>query len=607
MEQKVIALLGQPNSGKSSLFNILTGSRQHVGNWPGKTVEQKEGEFTYKGDKYLVADLPGSYSLSANSDEEIITRNYINSGKADMVCVLADASQLQRSLYMLADFAGCTVPAILLLNMMDVAGEQGIKIDTDKLSEKLGIPVLPFVAVDKKSYDNFYEVIELVMKNKPVLNVPKMKDAEEKFRWIDELLSDTVTREERQVGRLSKFDRIATSKRWGKWIAFGFLFVIFVVAMLMSGIVCSIVNVCCTALAGALRTGMTSINVHVALISLVCDVLVNVLYFASMMASFVLGITLGFNILEQTGYLARISFVFDGTMSGLGLQGKAVMPFFMGLGCTIAGTTGTRVIDNWGQKILTIAMAWAVPCAATWSIVPALAVTFFGTIGGTEVVIGILAFMVVIMALVNFVFGKKLSPTDSKVGMIMELPPYHKPRWKSLFSMTFSRTLEIFFRALRMITLVSIVFFVLSFSSTGNPADSLIYKIGIFVEPVTRFFGLGWQAFMAFIASMISKESLLGVLNTLYSGGGDMVASTFGAKAAGANTGIAAILAENISKPEALAFLFAITFNMPCVSALASTAKEAHSVKWTAKIALFYTAVALCISCIVYHVGLLIW
>jgi ferrous iron transport protein B len=607
MGQKVIALLGQPNSGKSSLFNILTGSRQHVGNWPGKTVEQKEGEFTYQGEKYLVADLPGSYSLSANSDEEVITRDYINSGKADMVCILADASQLQRSLYMLADFAGCKVPAMLLLNMMDVAGEQGIKIDTDRISEKLGIPVLPFVAVEKKSYDDFYEIMEQVLKNKPMLKASKMNDAEEKFCWIDELLSDAVERKEQSGERLSKFDRLATSKRWGKWIAFGILFVIFVVAMLLSGIVCSIVNVCCTALAGVLRTGMTAIHVHTALISLVCDVLVNVLYFASMMASFVLGITLGFNLLEQTGYLARISFVFDGTMSGLGLQGKAVMPFFMGLGCTIAGTTGTRVIDNWGQKILTIAMAWAVPCAATWSIVPALAVTFFGTVGGTAVVIGILAFMVAIMALVNLVFGKKLSPADSKVGMIMELPPYHKPRWKSLFGMTFSRTLEIFFRALRMITLVSIVFFLLSFSTTGNPADSLIYKIGILIEPVTKFFGLGWQAFMAFIASMISKESLLGVLNTLYSGGSDIVASTFGAKAAGANTGIAAILAENISKAEALAFLFAITFNMPCVSALASTAKEAHSVKWTAKIALFYTAVSLCISCIVYHIGLLIW
>jgi ferrous iron transport protein B len=155
--------------------------------------------------------------------------------------------------------------------------------------------------------------------------------------------------------------------------------------------------------------------------------------------------------------------------------------------------------------------------------------------------------------------------------------------WKSLFAMTFSRTLEIFLRALRMITLVSVVFFLLSFSTTGDPTDSLIYKIGIFIEPVTKFFGLGWQAFMAFVASMISKESLLGVLNTLYSGGGDMVASTFGAKAAGANTGIAAILAENISKA------------------------EAHSVKWTAKIALFYTITALCISCIVYHVGLLLF
>jgi ferrous iron transport protein B len=377
--------------------------------------------------------------------------------------------------------------------------------------------------------------------------------------------------------------------------------------MLLSGIVCGIVSVVCSALSSVLRTGMTAIHVHAVLISLVCDVLVNVLYFASMMASFVLGITLGFNILEQTGYLARISFIFDETMSGLGLQGKAVMPFFMGLGCTIAGATGTRVIDNWGQKILTIAMAWAVPCAATWSIVPALAVTFFGPLGGTAVVIGILVFMVVIMALVNAVFGKKLSPAENRVGMIMELPPYHKPRWKSMFAMTFSRTLEIFFRALRMIMLVSVVFFVLSFSTTGNPADSLIYKIGICIEPVTRFFGLGWQAFMAFIASMISKESLLGVLNTLYSGGGDIVASTFGAKAAGANTGIASILADNISKPEALAFLFAITFNMPCVSALASTAKEAHSIKWTAKIALFYTVVALCVSCVVYHVGMLIF
>ncbi len=116
-----IALLGQPNSGKSTLFNALTGLRQHVGNWPGKTVEKKEGSFTYAGKEYNVADLPGSYSLSANSDEEVITRDFITSGKADIVCILADSSQLQRSLFMLADYAGINAPCFLLLNMADVS------------------------------------------------------------------------------------------------------------------------------------------------------------------------------------------------------------------------------------------------------------------------------------------------------------------------------------------------------------------------------------------------------------------------------------------------------------------------------------------------------
>lgn len=126
--QYTIALLGQPNSGKSTLFNGLTGSRQHVGNWPGKTVEKKEGTFSYDGTNYNIVDLPGTYSLVANSDEEIVTRDYIQNGHADMVCILADASQLERSLFMLSDYAGIRVPAVLLLNLMDVAAEQEYKV-----------------------------------------------------------------------------------------------------------------------------------------------------------------------------------------------------------------------------------------------------------------------------------------------------------------------------------------------------------------------------------------------------------------------------------------------------------------------------------------------
>ena len=179
----VIALLGQPNSGKSTIFNMMTGSHQHVGNWPGKTVDQKEGEFRYNGKQMILADLPGSYSLSAGSDEEIITKDYISSGNADLVLVMADTSQLKRSLYMLADFVGTKVPAVLVLNMMDVAQRQGISVDVNKLSEKLGIPVVPMSAIRKKDYQTLYSVIERSLNQKSVIHSDSLSSAREKMQF----------------------------------------------------------------------------------------------------------------------------------------------------------------------------------------------------------------------------------------------------------------------------------------------------------------------------------------------------------------------------------------------------------------------------------------
>ena len=177
----VIALLGQPNSGKSTIFNMMTGSHQHVGNWPGKTVDQKEGECRWNGQRMILADLPGSYSLSAGSDEEVITRDYIASGNADLVMVMADASQLKSSLYMLADFVGTKVPAVLVLNMMDVAQGQGIQIDTDALARKLGVPVVPMSAIRKKDYQALYACIETALAQQPVIAGQAMSSAKEKM------------------------------------------------------------------------------------------------------------------------------------------------------------------------------------------------------------------------------------------------------------------------------------------------------------------------------------------------------------------------------------------------------------------------------------------
>ena len=603
----VIALLGQPNSGKSTIFNMMTGSHQHVGNWPGKTVDQKEGEFRYNGKQMILADLPGSYSLSAGSDEEIITKDYITSGNADLVLVMADASQLKRSLYMLADFVGTKVPAVLVLNMMDVAQRQGITVDVNKLSEKLGIPVVPMSAIRKKDYQTLYSVIERSLNQKSVINSNSLSSAREKMQFIDTLLDNVLTTSKTVKKAFTNFDKKALLPVRGKLMAFGIILGIFLLAMIFAGVISGIASAILVPAAVALRSVFENLGVHALLISLICDVLANVLYFALMMASFVLGITLGFNLMEETGYLARISFLFDHTMSKVGLQGKTIMPFFMGLGCTIAGTTGTRVVDNWGQRVLAIAMSWAVPCAATLSVVPTIAIALFGSTGGFLIILSIFLFMFLMMWVVYRIFSDSLSPKSERVGLIMELPPYHKPNFRNILYVTFQRTFDIFCRALRVISIVSIVFFALTYGFGGNAESSILYRFGKVIEPVTMFFGLKWQAFLAFCASAISKESLLGVLNTLYGTGGSLVSSTFGAKAADNASGISEILSANFTQAQGLAFIFAISFNMPCVSALAATARETHSVKWTAKIGAFYTVAALSVSCIVYHIGLLIF
>ena len=248
---RTIALLGQPNSGKSTVFNGLTGAHQHVGNWPGKTVERKEGDFTYQGESYRVIDLPGSYSLSAGSEEEKITANFIRSGVADLVAILVDSSQLERSLYMYADYVGTNTPVVLVLNLMDVAEKKGIHIDIKKLGERLGIPVVGFVASEVKRYRElkqqfvdaireakiadsaqlmkFYErdtgisFKELAEKQKEERLFTKEKLAvselertdqglmisgKHKYEYIDKLLKGVVSRPDREV-ELKGFDKKA--------------------------------------------------------------------------------------------------------------------------------------------------------------------------------------------------------------------------------------------------------------------------------------------------------------------------------------------------------------------------------------------------------------
>ena len=670
MSTATIALLGQPNSGKSTLFNALTGLRQHVGNWPGKTVEKKEGSFTHAGKTYSVADLPGSYSMSANSDEEVITRDFIASGKADVVCILADSSQLERSLFMLADYAGLEAPCFLVLNMEDVAKEQGKTIDAAAIEKKLGIPVMLFSATDIKAYDKFYQTLERALKTKAHINVSALEEEYEKldnysdikaqlsddtisgytpmwltvkvlendkvvsaklketlsddkvkkienlaksgsdavatgeckFAWIDEILQGAVSGR-KTITKLGRLDRIYTHRFWGK-PAVVMTVVLGLLASFIPALPIMALGSVVTVLQNAVGSGLSSAGYPAVIISLICDVVLQSMGYVIKMLGFVFGVTLVFGLLEEVGVMARISYVFDNTMGKLGLQGKSVMPFLVSFGCTIGGASGARVIDNWGQKVLTIALAWAVPCGAAWAIIPMLSTVFFGA-AAPLVIVALLLTMILHMWITAKIFGRGLVKTEDRCGMIMELPPYHKPKWGALFRYVLGRTKDTFFRVVKVVLLVCGIFWVLSYG--GSNESSILYKIGTAIEPVTKFFGMPWQLFIAFVASSVGKEGAVGVISALYSGGsysqGFMEAMSGAARSENLNE----LLLANVTRPEALAFIFALTFNLPCVVALAATYQEIHSVKWTAKIALYYTATALALSCIVYHIGLLIW
>lgn len=612
--KNVIALLGQPNSGKSTVYNALTGSRQHVGNWPGKTVEKNDGFYTYNNTRFTVTDLPGSYGLSGNSDEEIITADYIKADQADLVCILVDASQLERSMYMVAEFAQLNKPAVLLLNMMDVAKAQKKEIDHKLLAERLGIPVLPFTAAESKGYEELKAMLvkELESPHK-LASVPEIPaggdvqaESEAKYRWIRSMLAG-VTHFEQKHFELSKRDKRLLSPIRGKFACFGTILVGFLAAMIICFPLMGIGSMIPQLLNKPIADLLNGWNVHPWLVSIFSIILPNTLYFCIAMSGFVFGVNLVFGYLEEIGFLARAAYQFDGLLSGLGLQGKAICPILMGFGCTIGGTCGTRVMDNWGQRMLTMAVVWAVPCASIWTIIPVISSMFFTPWQTMLVILGILLYVVLLMTIVSRVFGRTLVSESSRSGMIMELPPYHKPHWKHILKEAFLKAWDIFKRALRTVTLISLLFWAFSYSASGNVADSLLYKVGTAIEPVTRIFGLGWRTFMGFLSSAFAKEAVLGVLNAVFVGEGTVLDATFRSafNVATDNAVLGQAMSDVVSKAEALAFMCACTFNIPCVMALSTTYRESHSLKWTARIAAFYVCGALILACIVYHIAAL--
>ena len=672
---RTIALLGQPNSGKSTLFNALTGSHQHVGNWPGKTVERAEGFFTQGEDLYRVVDLPGSYGLTANSAEEMVTRTYIERGYADLVCIIVDAAQLERSLYMLADFAGVKSPVMLVLNMMDVAEQQGKKIDIQKIENLLKIPVLDFIASDLNGYPKFFKTLERAIEKPAMISSSRIRkfveenaDAknvsviekleslienlklgirekfwmvskllendslvcfevrnavgeerwseiqkildergtdgglltgEAKYRFVSEILRDASSSCEKSMS-LSRFDKIATHRIWGKFVAFFILVITLAVSMMIAvPIIASCFGL--QSVAEPLVVKMCeSFGWWPSVASFINSVIVGGLAVTVAMMGFVFAILVTFGLMEDTGYLARSSYVFDSWLSRLGLHGKAFMPLFSGLACTGGAVCGTRVLDTRGQRLFAMVLLWSIPCGAKVSVVLFLASVFFGSAAPLFGVIYV-AMIFASFWLSSKLFGNKLMPVNERVGMIMELPPYHKPHWKILMKTVGRNVWAIFKKAIAVIWLVSLIFWLVSYSKDGNVEHSVLYTIGNAIEPFTQIFGMRWQLFISYIGGIFSKEASLGVMSVVFASTNDAF-SLISRNEAGANLG--EMMRAVVSLPEALAFIFASMFNVPCVLTMGTTYRETHSFKWLLAIAGYYFAISLGLAFVVYHVAL---
>lgn len=644
-----IALAGQPNTGKSTIFNRLTGSKQHVGNWPGKTVAQKSGHFACKERQYEIVDLPGTYSLSANSLEEVIARDFILDRKPDLVLTVVDASQLERSLYLLSEIMLLKVPVIVALNMIDVAG----RIDAAKLEEQLGLKVVPMSAskgigidelleamagheqrvADIDAHENLEPLTELVsgvdrfpsqwlavkflerdelvcdllereLSRNDFLQLQELQVedgalmvAGERYGWIQRITADVLDRDAEP--KLSRFDRIATHHIWGLPMAIIVLFLMFVVAMLTGGPLAmgsmAALPKLQPAAIEALGSGWFGL--------MVSDGLIMGVGMALAMTLFLMGMYLVVAFVEDVGYMARLAFVSERFMQRLGLQGKSFLPLVMSLGCNVSGVTASRVIDSSRQRLITIVLAPMVPCGALWG-----TVAFMGGIFFKEklplLVLSMLLSVMLVIALTSFAMQRRIVP-GKPTGMIMELPPYHRPNWRTIWSYVWTNTVSFVKRGATLIAAVSMLIWLLSYLPNGNLETSWLASAGRFMEPFGALMGMDWRLLVCLFAGIASKEAALAIMGVIFAG--SHVSSVTNMLTATAHdASLPDILAASISAPTALAFLFAMLFSLPCIGTLGAIQKETNSLKWTFGAAIYYTAVSLVAGIIAYQVGLLI-
>lgn len=583
------ALLGNPNVGKTTLFNSLTGSNQYVGNWAGVTIEKKEGYF---GKNVKIVDLPGIYAMDTYSNEEKVSKGFLLNGNVDVVLDIVDASNLDRNLYLTMQLKEFRKPIILLLNMVDVAEEKGMHIDCEMLSEQLKVIVIPIVALKGKGIDKLKALLGgSDFLKQPIDNDFHLQDEEQTYKYIESIIAKCVTYS--PTGGKSATERI-DSVVLNKWLAYPiFLAVLFLifnftfnwVGQPLSDLFDRLLDNQLVPLVEKLLSGSSR-----WFRSLIVDGIIGGVGSVIVFLPVILALFFGISILEDSGYMARAAFIMDKLMRRMGLSGKAFIPMVIGFGCSVPGIMSARTLESEKDRKLAALLVPLMSCNARLPIYVLFASVFFP--GKQTYVVFSLYLIGVIMAFILGITFKDTIFRKDEEPFIMELPQYKFPEPKSVLLHTWEKGKGFLRKAGTIIFSLSvIVWFLSNFNLSGVTEinKSFLYNIGKFISPVLVPLGFGtWENAVALLTGLMAKEVVVGTLGVLYKGN----------LAAGLHAGFGSSLA-------AYSFLIFVLLYTPCVSAVATMRKE-YGRKMAAFSVSYQMVLAWVVSFVVYNVGSLI-
>ena len=600
MEQYTAALAGNPNVGKSTVFNALTGMHQHTGNWPGKTVEVAEGAYVWRGASFRLVDLPGTYSLRADSPEEELARDFICGGNADVTVVVADATCLRRNLHLAVQLRSRTPRLVLCLNLMDEARKKGVTVDTEALSRALAAPVVTTAARSGEGLDALRTAV-LDMARRPPRDdpwLPPEDDSAAVARRAAEIADACLScRPEDVHVRDRRLDRLLTSPTVGLPVMLLLLGLVFWLTIWGANAPSALLSRGLMALQAPLRSLLAGAPpwVQGALVDGVYRTAAWVV--AVMLPPMAIFFPL-FTLLEDAGYLPRVAFMMDGCFRAAGGSGRQSLTMCMGFGCNACGVTGCRIIDSPRERLVAILTNAFVPCNGRFPTLIALISLFFlgGSLGfGRSLLATALFLGCILFAVAMTLLASRLLTATVLRGQLsafsLELPPYRMPRvGQVLVRSLLDRTLFVLGRAVTVAAPAGLLIWILG--SISVRGGSLLTVLAGALDGPGRLMGLDGMVLLAFLLGFPANEIVLPVLLMGYLQTGSL--TDYGSLAE-----LSAVLTANGWTAEtAVCMLVLCLLHFPCGTTCLTILHETGSARWTALAAALPTAMgaAVCMA-----------